>query len=423
VGDFSTVSTLPSGSLLHNRYEIKRIVGQGGVGIVYLAVDRELEDEPRAIKTIKPELLLDPRGARLIRDEAITAQRLAHPNIVRYYHYDECDGISYIVMEYVEGATLADLLAEKERLSLDEFFRIADDLCRGLAYAHEQQVIHQDIKPSNIFIDRKGIAKLADFGIARIAKDASTRLTGRMPPGTLLYMSPETLRGEQPTVASDLYSLGIVFYEMLRGNPPFVRGDIFRQHQEYPPLPLAGIPQKLNSAILRGLEKSPDLRYPSCAEYWLAISGEQAQGAHAGPPKSSRKETPPRQEVRHEAWEDSIDRKARDFGERVERWAEGFEQRATEWGKKVEGAFEGKKSRPTPFGPVEAGKEDLENHNRDRSRWNKLEGGVFLVIIGVILVLQQLGGRMSRLLEWGVIWPIFIILGGIFFFLKPKKRK
>ena len=278
--DFGTVSTLPSGSLLSDRYEIRRVVGQGGMGIVYFAVDKQLDDSTRAIKTVKPELLLDPRGVKQLRREAVAAQSLSHPNIVRVYHYEQWQGIAFLVMEFIEGKTLAELLTEKEKLSEVEFLPIAQQLCSGLAYAHEQGVIHQDIKPTNIFIEDNGTVKLADFGIARVSKDISTRLTGQMPSGTLLYTSPELLRGEAPTTAGDIYSLGIVFYEMLSGEPPFVRGDIFRQHQDYEPKPIAGINDRLNSAVKAGLEKEPQRRPAGARKYYEAVSGTESPREH-----------------------------------------------------------------------------------------------------------------------------------------------
>jgi serine/threonine protein kinase len=275
MADLGTISSLPAGSVLNDRYEIKRLIGQGGMGIVYLAVDRQLDEAPRAIKTIKPDLLADPRGVKQLRAEAMAAQTLSHPNIVRIYHYEQWQGISYLVMEYIEGRTLAEILSEKEKLSEREFFAIAGQLCEGLAYAHQQGVIHQDIKPSNIFVEPSGHVKLADFGIARVTKDITTRMTGQLPSGTLIYTSPEVLRGEKPTPASDIYSLGIVFYEMLSGDPPFVRGDIFRQHQEYEPKPIEGLSGGLLSALMTGLEKEPSRRPADAKTYLGAISGER----------------------------------------------------------------------------------------------------------------------------------------------------
>jgi serine/threonine protein kinase len=288
---FGTVSILPPGFILAGRYKIDRLIGQGGMGIVYAAEDTKLDGESRAVKTIRPELLLDQRGARQLRQEAMAAQRLSHPNIVRVYHFDSSDGISFLVMEFIEGRTISALLEDKEKLNKKEFLDIALNLCNALAYAHSQGVVHQDIKPSNVFIDGGGNVKLGDFGVARVAKDTTTRITGRLPSGTLVYMSPEVLAGRPPTSASDLYSLAILFYEMLRGEPPFVRGDIFRQHQEVPPKPIEGIDTRLSAAILRGLEKKPEDRPASVQEFRSLISGTpQTEHPKTKPEPTSRQE-------------------------------------------------------------------------------------------------------------------------------------
>lgn len=274
MGDFGTISTVPEGFLLGDRYEIRRVIGQGGMGIVYLAIDKQLNEVPRAIKTVRPEILVDPRGVRQLKREAKAALRLSHPNIVNVFHYEEWQGTAFVVMEFVEGFSLAELIAEREQLTSEEFLSVAKDVCEALEYAHQAGVIHQDIKPSNIFIDGDGAAKLADFGIARVTKDATTRLTGVMPSGTLVYMSPELLRGGQPSFAGDIYSLGVTFYEMMAGEPPFIRGDIYRQHQEVAPAPIEGIDRQLCWAVLSGLEKDPADRPESAMDYYRRLVGE-----------------------------------------------------------------------------------------------------------------------------------------------------
>lgn len=285
MGNFGTVGTIPEGTVLNGRYEVGRVIGQGGMGVVYLAIDRQLDGAPRAIKTIRAELLSDPRGATQLKKEAMAALQLSHPNVVRVFHYEDWNGIAYIVMEYVEGITLAELIAERGKLAEEEFLRIAADMCRGLEYAHRQGVIHQDIKPTNIFIDAGGSAKLADFGIARAAKETTTRLTGVLPAGTLVYMSPEVLRGGKSSFVSDIYSLGITFYEMLAGDPPFFRGDIYRQHQEVAPEPIEGVGRNLGLAVLSALEKDPEARPLTAEELFARLTG----AAEFGPVTFARK--------------------------------------------------------------------------------------------------------------------------------------
>ena len=198
-------------------------------------------------------------------------------------------------MEFVEWPVLSEVLAQREKLPEDEFLEVGRGLCLGLEHAHKQGIIHQDIKPSNIFVG-DGKVKLADFGVARVAKETVTRLTGRMPSGTLVYMSPETLRGFEPTTGSDIYSLAVVCYEILSGEPPFVRGDIFRQHQEIAPKPIEGVSERLNETILACLEKEPERRPGSAEEVWKALSGE-AGTATVGAAKAAAPASPGKTEA------------------------------------------------------------------------------------------------------------------------------
>lgn len=269
----STISTFPAGFLLADRYRIVRVIGQGGMGVVYLAEDTQLNDDLRAIKTIRPELLADMKVNLTLKKEAVAAMRLSHHLIVTSHNFEKWNDLSFIVMEYVEGQTLADYLLKKGNLSIDEFLPLAEQICRALDFAHNEGYVHQDIKPSNIFVEERDRIKIADFSIARVIKDATTRLTGAFPSGTLVYMSPEVLRGEKPTIASDIYSTGITFYEMLNGTPPFMRGDIFSQHQTIAPSRMDGLPEKLNLILLQALEKNPQNRPETCLSYWNDISG------------------------------------------------------------------------------------------------------------------------------------------------------
>lgn len=279
MGDFGTISTLPQGFLLGGRYEIQRVIGQGNMGVVYLATDKQLNDSPVAVNNLKLELLHSAEATEQLKREVISSIRLTHSNIVRVISYEEWQGAAYIVMEYIEGKTLKELLAAKKKLDVEEFLEIARQMCDALQYAHAEGVMHQDIEPANIFINNKGIVKLADFGFARIAKYMIMRSNGKTPSGNINYMSPELLLGMKPSIASDIYSLGITFYEMLSGDPPFLRGDIFMKHQEETPLLLMGIPGYINRAILIALEKDPDLRHPSAGEFWnLLYAGKKRAG-------------------------------------------------------------------------------------------------------------------------------------------------
>lgn len=271
MGDFGTISTFPQGFLLGGRYEIRRIIGQGGMGVVYLAHDKQLNDSPRAVKTIKPGFMLDKRGMAQFKQEAQASISLTHQNIVRVINYEEAEGLAYIVMEYVEGSTLEDILIEKGKLTVEEFLPIAAQVCAALEYSHKKKIIHRDIKPSNIFVTDDEV-RLADFGIARVLKDSHTRVTGQMTSGTLIYMPPEIIMGGKPDEMADIYSLGITFYELLAGEPPFARGDIGLQHREREPDAIEEISVELNEAILNALAKEPSHRPAGAVEFFTGIS-------------------------------------------------------------------------------------------------------------------------------------------------------
>ena len=263
----ATINTLPAGLKLADRYEIIRPIGQGGMGVVYLAHDTMLDGVPRAIKTIRPELLQDPKASSKLKKEAVASMTLAHPNVVKVFNYDEWQANAFIVMEYIDGQSLNYFLSKQEKLNEDEFLHLASQILEGIKHSHDSNILHQDIKPANIFVTNDNTIKIADFGIAKVLNDTATRLTGQVNSGTLIYMSPEMLRGKKPCLASDIYSIGITFYEMLAGDPPFNSGDITWQHLKEDPEPLEGISTRLNTSILRALEKEATDRYSSCKEF------------------------------------------------------------------------------------------------------------------------------------------------------------
>jgi serine/threonine protein kinase len=272
----STVNILPEGYRLAGRYEIVRLIGQGGMGVVYLAKDTQLDDELRAIKMISPQLLQSPKSVARLKKEAKACIRLTHPNIVRILNYEESQGTSFIVMEYVDGQTLESYLVEKGKLGEEDFLGIAGQVCSALDYAHQNGIIHQDIKPANIFIAGDGSVKLADFGIARVMSDTATQFSGQMTSGTLAYMSPEMIRGKKPTAQSDIYSLANTFYELLNGEAPFTHGDITYQHLNEMPGAIGGVSLDLNQAIFKGLAKEPEQRPAGTMAFWAMLSGEKA---------------------------------------------------------------------------------------------------------------------------------------------------
>src|SRR5687767_3458594 len=201
------------------RYELVRRLARGGMAEVHLARDLLL-DRPVALKVLYPELSRDPTFVERFRREARAAANLNHPNIVSVYDWGEEDGTYFIVMEYVEGVTLRDLLVRNGPLEPGRAAAIVGDIAAGLGFAHEKGVVHRDVKPGNVLITSSGTVKVTDFGIARAGVSESLTQTGAVM-GTAVYFSPEQAQGLPTDGRSDLYSLGVVLYESVTGYPPF----------------------------------------------------------------------------------------------------------------------------------------------------------------------------------------------------------
>jgi eukaryotic-like serine/threonine-protein kinase len=262
---------LPKDSILANRYKILSTLGLGGMGRVYLAEDQKLGIKV-AIKVLREILALDPGAMKRLIAEARCSIQLAHPNIVRVNHFEDSELVRFLVMEYVDGETLAHRIAREGKLPEDKVRGIAIETCKGLEHAHEKKVIHRDIKPGNILLGKDGSVKIADFGIARECRDSMSRLTSKVDSGTLLYMSPEQLEGESGE-SSDLYSTGVMLYEMLCGNLPFRSGDIVGQIKTKAPKPLDAVSPQMNAVVMRCLEKKPHDRFASAKELREALAG------------------------------------------------------------------------------------------------------------------------------------------------------
>jgi CheY-like chemotaxis protein len=263
---------LPSGQLFAGRYEILEEVGQGGMGMVYRALDRELGEQV-AVKTLRPELLQDPTLIERFKSEIRLARHITDKHVVRTHDFGERDGVCYLTMEYVEGLTVRELLDTRGKLGVGPTLAIATQLAQSLQAAHEQGVIHRDIKPQNLLLDREGGLKVMDFGIARLAGGTSGLTEVGMAIGTPDYMSPEQILGESITESSDLYSMGIVLFECLTGRLPFVATTPMALiaktlHGDIPdPVSLnPEIPQPLSALVLRLLAKQPSDRPAGAAE-------------------------------------------------------------------------------------------------------------------------------------------------------------
>ncbi len=259
------------------RYLITGRIGRGGMGMVYRGLDEALEREV-AVKTLTAEGTLDAESRRRFEREARAAAHLQHPNIVTVYELGEDRGLPFIAMELLPGTDLEALLRSGEEIPLAEMLDVVAQVCRGLAYAHERGIVHRDIKPSNVRLLEDGTAKIMDFGIAKYG-DAHLTKTGMMV-GTVHYMSPEQVRGKPLDGRSDVFSVGVILYELLAGERPF-RGEGATQvlykivHEEPPPLDVPALGEfgpALQAILALTLAKDPDARYPGAAALGAALA-------------------------------------------------------------------------------------------------------------------------------------------------------
>ena len=251
-------------TLLAGRYRVVRPLGQGGMGSVWLAEDTKLDGFQVAIKMLPSVLVNNKRAYAQVKAEALVSLKLSHPNIATVRAFEEESGSPFLVMDYIDGQTLDDYLAEKGKLSEEETVRLLKPVAAALDYAHGQGVVHRDVKPGNVMIRKDGTPFVLDFGIAREIQETMTRVTGKLSSGTLLYMSPEQLHGAAPKPAQDIYSFAAMAYECLTGRPPFERGQIEYQIEHDTPEPL---PRHIAicRGIMVGLEKMPEVRPATCA--------------------------------------------------------------------------------------------------------------------------------------------------------------
>ena len=264
------------GQKINDRYEIIRILGEGGMANVYLAEDTILNRKV-AVKVLRGDLATDEKFVRRFQREALSASSLNHPNIVEMYDVGEDNGKYYIVMEYVEGKTLKNLIKKRGALTLPEVIDIMQQLTSAISCAHDSNIIHRDIKPQNVLIKEDGIVKITDFGIAMALNSNELTQTNSVM-GSVHYLPPEQANGKGATLKSDIYSLGIVMFELLTGKLPF-RGEnaveiAIKQMKNQIPSVCSineNIPQSVENVILKACAKNPKNRYNTVKEMYADI--------------------------------------------------------------------------------------------------------------------------------------------------------
>ena len=264
-------SDLAAGTLLAGRYEILQLLGRGGMGAVYKARDKEL-DRIVALKLIRPELARNPEILRRFKQELILARQVTHKNVIRIFDLGQSDDIKFITMDFVEGQDLRQLLLERGKFPAEQAARIMLQICRALEAAHYEHVIHRDLKPQNIMLDSGGRVYVMDFGIARSAHLPGMTQTGALI-GTPEYMSPEQARGENLTERSDIFSLGVILYELLTGKSPYPAdvplATLWKRLLEKPKSPVdvdPTVPKPLSDIVMKALEVEPENRFVGARE-------------------------------------------------------------------------------------------------------------------------------------------------------------
>jgi serine/threonine protein kinase len=276
------LSVLPPDTVLHNRYRLIEPVGEGGMATVYRALDTRL-GRTVAVKVLHPEYSRDEPFLRRFTQEAEFAASLgSHPNIVAIYDVGEDGPLHYMVMELIEGRNLKDLIREQAPFSVPEAFGVGRQVASALDFAHKRGLVHRDVKPQNIMVTTDGVAKVTDFGIA-ISHSASQLTRTGMVIGTVHYFSPEQAQGKPVTPASDIYSLGVILYEMLTAHLPFEAENaigVAMQHlHSEPPSPWdynPDLPARAVGVVMRALEKDPARRYSDAAELAAALAAQAA---------------------------------------------------------------------------------------------------------------------------------------------------
>jgi tetratricopeptide (TPR) repeat protein/predicted Ser/Thr protein kinase len=284
---------LQTGTVLGSRYEILELLGEGGMGAVYKAADREV-DRIVALKVIRPEMASNPEILARFKQELVLSSRVTHRNVIRIYDLGEAQGVKFITMEFLEGQNLHQILKQRSKLEVAEAVDIMEQVASGLAAAHREGIIHRDLKPANIMLSKGDRVVLMDFGLARtFSGDGMTR-TGAML-GTIEYMSPEQAQGMEVKASSDIFTVGLILYELLAGVTPFraesvIASLLMRTQQRAVPLADVdkSIPGTLSNIVAKCLEKDPANRYQNAEELGASLRAWQGKGGgtHVSAPKA-----------------------------------------------------------------------------------------------------------------------------------------
>ncbi|MBN1223106.1 MAG: protein kinase, partial [Candidatus Aminicenantes bacterium] len=279
---YAPAVVLGRGSLFAGRYEVIEEIGRGGMGAVFRVVDKKINEEV-ALKVLKPEISSDGQTIERFKNELKLARKITHKNVCRMYDLNEAEGVPYITMEFVAGEDLKSLIGRAGRLSIEKAVSIARQICEGLIEAHNLGVVHRDLKPQNIMIDRKGNARIMDFGIARTIGASELTEAGAVI-GTPHYISPEQVEGKAPDQRTDIYALGVILYEMVTGQLPFQAESALslalKHLQESPRSPRElnpTVPESLSRLIIKCLEKDREQRYQSAGDLLSALSKIQIE--------------------------------------------------------------------------------------------------------------------------------------------------
>jgi eukaryotic-like serine/threonine-protein kinase len=273
----ASAGEMPIGALLMERYRVERLIGRGGMGAVYLAVDQRM-GETVALKVMASNLVEDPAAADRFRREVSAARRVTHPNVIRIHDLGEEGPLLFLSMEYFAGKTLAAVLAQRHQLPLVETRTVIDQVSRALGAAHAAGVVHRDLKPQNVLCNERWEVRVIDFGLAKASYLRSLTVTGLIL-GTPDYMAPEQVRGQPVDLRTDLYALGAMTYHLLAGRPPFQAESpiaVGFLHCHEPPTPLRrlkpDLPESVEEAVMRCLAKEPAARWASAEEFAARLS-------------------------------------------------------------------------------------------------------------------------------------------------------